>query len=201
MFRWYQVLSMTTKVTHQLKNNDKLTLGNYRGKVIETPGHTKGSVCIFLEKESLLFSGDHIISHITPVALPMLDKDSRTPTRSSQAEFFDSLKTIETIQPDVIFPAHGSTIRDFDKTHKMYKTCFAKRQKEILSIIHRNKGKTVYEIARILFKKLDNKRFFLEIFLAVSEVYTHIQVLEAEGRVTTSVKNNVLFSTTSGQSI
>ncbi len=33
---------------------------NFELEVIETPGHTKGSVCFWLEKEKLLFTGDTI---------------------------------------------------------------------------------------------------------------------------------------------
>lgn len=36
----------------------KIAFGNHTIQVIETPGHTPGSVCLYLSKESIIFSGD-----------------------------------------------------------------------------------------------------------------------------------------------
>ncbi len=49
--------------------------------------------------------------------------------------------------------------------------------------------KTVYQIARTLFPELGGKRFSLELFLAISEVYTHLQVLEQEGKTSSAMIN------------
>lgn len=41
-----------------LHDRDLLTLGNHSFRIIATPGHTKGSLCLYCEEENLLFSGD-----------------------------------------------------------------------------------------------------------------------------------------------
>ncbi len=74
----------------------------------------------------------------------------------------------------------------------MYKASFEKRNKNILSILDNN-SMTVYELARKLFTRLNQKRIILEIYLAVSEVYTHVQILENRGLIKLSLKNNKLF--------
>ena len=47
------------RIDQYLKDGDTFPLGERRVKVIETPGHTPGSVCLLLEgTPSMLFSGD-----------------------------------------------------------------------------------------------------------------------------------------------
>ena len=41
-----------------VKDSDVLKFGNLEFQVIETPGHTPGSVCFFNEKEKIIFVGD-----------------------------------------------------------------------------------------------------------------------------------------------
>ena len=48
----------TAKADRLLKDNDKLELLGRTWKVIETPGHTPGSVSYYLAEEELIFSGD-----------------------------------------------------------------------------------------------------------------------------------------------
>ncbi len=47
-----------TKADILLKDNDIITFGDVKIKVLYTPGHTIGSVCYYIEKEHMLFSGD-----------------------------------------------------------------------------------------------------------------------------------------------
>lgn len=42
----------------RLDDEDKIHLGDLEFQIIHTPGHTRGSICIYCEKERLLFSGD-----------------------------------------------------------------------------------------------------------------------------------------------
>lgn len=42
----------------RLNDEDLLHLGKNEFKIIHTPGHTQGGICIYCEKEKMLFSGD-----------------------------------------------------------------------------------------------------------------------------------------------
>lgn len=46
----------------RIDDGDLIHLGNVEFKVIATPGHTKGSVSLYLEKERLIFTGDTLFS-------------------------------------------------------------------------------------------------------------------------------------------
>lgn len=50
------------KIDSRLDDNDKLHLGNIEFRVITTPGHTSGSLCLYCEKTKLLLSGDTLFS-------------------------------------------------------------------------------------------------------------------------------------------
>ena len=71
-----------------LNDGDEIEMGNYLGTVISTPGHSRGSICLYLKDENILFAGDHILEHIMPNALVMLEADSILARRSSQIEYY-----------------------------------------------------------------------------------------------------------------
>ncbi|MCS7229013.1 MAG: MBL fold metallo-hydrolase [Candidatus Kryptonium sp.] len=45
-----------------LNDGDIIEVGDMRLKVIHTPGHTLGSICLYEEKEKILFSGDTLFA-------------------------------------------------------------------------------------------------------------------------------------------
>ncbi|MBU0994470.1 MAG: MBL fold metallo-hydrolase [Proteobacteria bacterium] len=174
-----------------LNDGDKIRLGNYDATVLSTPGHTRGSVCIYLETEKILLAGDHIIEHITPNAFVMLEKNRFLPQRLSQSEYYASLEKIEALSPELVLTAHGQPVTDIKKIISGYRESFEKRKEKLLGIINGDK-KTVYRIARELFPELGGKRFSLDLFLAISETYTHLQVLEREGKIAMEMKQQKL---------
>ena len=46
----------------RLDDDDLIHIGNIEFKVIATPGHTKGGLCLYSEKEGLVFTGDTLFS-------------------------------------------------------------------------------------------------------------------------------------------
>ena len=50
--------TITTKADSRLNDEDLIHVGDIEFRVIHTPGHTKGGICLYSEKEKILFSGD-----------------------------------------------------------------------------------------------------------------------------------------------
>jgi glyoxylase-like metal-dependent hydrolase (beta-lactamase superfamily II) len=83
-----------------LDDEDEINFGNgYLFKVIETPGHTRGSVCFELDKEKAIFTGDTLFKNSV----------GRTdlPTGSIKS-MNQSLERIKHLPIDLtIYPGHG----------------------------------------------------------------------------------------------
>jgi glyoxylase-like metal-dependent hydrolase (beta-lactamase superfamily II) len=174
-----------------VNEGDEIEIGKYRAKIIETPGHSKGSICLFVEQGGILFCGDTIIEHITPNAFIILDEKEELPVRLSQDEFYQSLDKIKKLSPSIIYSAHGKTVTDVDKIVAGYRSAFTERQEKVLSVV-RGGEISLYRIARLLFPEIGGVRLPLEIFLSISEVYTTVQVLQREGKVSLNIKNGLL---------
>lgn len=82
-----------------LKDGEKLTVGDRSFEIISTPGHSKGGICLYNEKEGVLFSGDTLFAgDYGRVDLP----------GSSPAEINSSLKKILSLPPKTkVYPGHG----------------------------------------------------------------------------------------------
>lgn len=180
VFLVFMRMAETVKVDRFLDNGDNIYLGNHKASVIATPGHTRGSVCFYLEREGLLFAGDMVLAHITPNALAMVEDGLDIPLRRAQDEFYKSLSIIEEIAPKVVHPGHGRAMDDLPEIASMYRKLFSERQEKILDLLGQG-GQTVWDVARKLFPDIRqfSYRYALEAYLAVSEVFTHAQELEA----------------------
>jgi len=188
----FKSMAKNCRIDRFLNDGEKIAVGDYEATVITTPGHTRGSICLYLEKEDILFPGDHILGHITPNAFVMLEAASVLPGRMSQVEYNESLGKIGNILPQKTYPAHGSPIDDVNKTIAMFRDQFLQRQRKILSLLQ-NSESTVYQLGRKLFPDIRGKRLPLEVYLSVSEVYTHLQVLQLEKSVTSRLKKSALY--------
>ena len=86
----------------RVDDEDLIHIGNIEFKVIHTPGHTKGSTCLYCKEEKLLFSGDTIFYGTW----------GRTdlPTGSFE-DIIHSIAYKLMILPDdvIIYPGHGKS--------------------------------------------------------------------------------------------
>lgn len=51
---------VTLEADSRLNDNDLIHIGDMEFKVLHTPGHTQGGICLYQENEKILFSGDTI---------------------------------------------------------------------------------------------------------------------------------------------
>ena len=177
-----KVMAEPCPVEHLLKDGDIIRIGNYDALVVSVPGHTRGSICLYIPSRRILVAGDHILSHITPNAFVMLERKGLLPIRLSQEEYYRSLEKVLSLSPKIVLPAHGEMVTHIGEVVSGYKRSFEQRKAKLFDIV-RSGEKTVYLIARRLFPELGGKRFSLDLFLAISETYSHLQILEKEGKI------------------
>lgn len=99
----YSTLNIPVKkveIDARLDDNDEIHLGDICFKVITTPGHTSGGICLYCEEHKLLFSGDTLFSSTW----------GRTdlPT-SSFEDIIASISNKLMILPEdtIVYPGHG----------------------------------------------------------------------------------------------
>lgn len=97
-----------------VKENDVIKSGNFEFRVIETPGHTSGCMCLYCESEKLLVSGDTLFCESVGRC------DLAT---GNEAELIKSIKTKLFVLPDsvCVLPGHGeNTTIGYEKANNPY---------------------------------------------------------------------------------
>jgi hydroxyacylglutathione hydrolase len=96
--------------TRLLHDGDRIELGSLLLDVIYTPGHTKGSICLYDNERSLLFSGDTVFcDDIGRVDLPTGDPSAMT----------NSLKKLTKLKLAQLLPGHGPIVKEGAGAHIM----------------------------------------------------------------------------------
>jgi len=98
MFGWQ--VRPVLPVQHQLTDGEEIAFGKQSAEVVHTPGHTPGSCCFQLARESLLLAGDTLFQRsIGRTDLP--GGDYPTIERSIRERIY-------TLDPDTrVIPGHG----------------------------------------------------------------------------------------------
>ena len=97
---WLKYLfSSKIHIDKELKEGDVIKFGGISFAVIHTPGHSKGSMCLYSKEEKALFSGDTLF----------YDAVGRTDLPwSSEADMKASLKKLLELPPETkVLPGHG----------------------------------------------------------------------------------------------
>lgn len=198
--RIVQVLTAMPKLARYHKpdkilvDKEEINIGTNKLKIIWTPGHAVGHICVFDTDRRYLFSGDHILSEITP----HIGSFIMTPTLKKKYDFNNildyylrSLEKIDDLNSKIIFPAHQDVIYNPSERILEIKEHHKNRLKEISNIIKDN-PLTPVRIAEIHFG--DNLTE-INSFLALSEVLSHLIYLEEQNKITRIEKNGkFLFS-------
>ena len=104
-FRAYGQKVIGYKVHFWMNNNDVVDAGEWFLRIIHTPGHTSGSMCIFAPRRRILFSGDTLFAN---------GVISNIYNSGSLAEYFNSLRMLSTLKVDLLLPGHGWISKNYD---------------------------------------------------------------------------------------
>ncbi len=148
---------------------------------VPTPGHTKGHFVFIDDDAGLMFSGDHVLPHITPsIGL------EAAPAALPLGSFLDSLRLVRSMPDRRMLPAHGPASPSVH-TRADELLEFHRLRLDATEAVVRGGADTAYAVAKILrwtrrerhFRDLDlmNQR------LATSETGAHLDLLAAQDRL------------------
>lgn len=187
-YRTFRTLESPSRVNKLVQDGDELMLGGLAWRVVETPGHTSGSICLVNSADKILISGDHLIGHISSNAvLESVTPGSDKPQRSLPA-YLKSLRKTAEFELDLVLPGHGEIITDHRLLIARRIELCRHRQDQIAALI-KGRPMNAYQISTELFPGLDNH----SLFLGISEVIGFLQLLEDEGCLTHSERGGVDF--------
>ncbi|RPH59969.1 MAG: MBL fold metallo-hydrolase, partial [Burkholderiales bacterium] len=136
----------TFRPDETLEDGARLTVGDSTLRVLHTPGHAEHHICLLLEEDGLLFSGDHILSGSTTVVDPP-DGDMRAYVRS--------LERLAAEPFDYILPAHGHVIaRAKTEIARLIAHRMA-REAKVVDALERSGGGTLDELVVLAYDDVD----------------------------------------------
>ncbi|MET8159813.1 MBL fold metallo-hydrolase [Sphaerisporangium sp. NPDC005289] len=93
----------------ELRDGDLIDLPGRVLRVVWTPGHTPGHVCLHLEDADRLFTGDHVLPDITPhIGIYPYDRQDVDPLE----DFLESLTRVAGLGEAHALPAHEEPFAD-----------------------------------------------------------------------------------------
>jgi len=166
---------------HILKQDDAISAGQYRFLCVETPGHTKGHMCLYEPDSKTLVSGDHILGDITP------NIQSWSDDGSPLNEYLASLDKIHELDVDLVLPGHRSVLRNCRQRIEELKQHHQDRAEEVLNILRKG-GMSAFSVASEMSWDIDCESWdefpVTQKWFATGEAIAHLKYLQQEKKVT-----------------
>jgi glyoxylase-like metal-dependent hydrolase (beta-lactamase superfamily II) len=111
--------------TH-VKESDILSIGDYKLRVIETPGHSPCHQCLYDDKNKILFCGDHILFDISPNITYWDELDN------ALKSYLENLDKVAKLEVKLVLPGHRRIMNDHRKRIEELKKHHGERLKEAM---------------------------------------------------------------------
>ena len=161
-----------------MEDGDIFAGDDYHLEVIHTPGHSPGTCCLYEARQKILFSGDHILKHITPNPLFEIKRDKlRDPAYKSLKAYLHSLDKVASRDVSHVFPGHGEVIEELPGIISSYHGHHRDRMDRVWTAL-RKQSRPLYHLIDEVFDFVPEG----DIFLAISEILVHLELLVEEGR-------------------
>jgi len=177
---------------HILKEGDTIGIGDYLFECIETPGHTKGHMCLYEPNKKLFMSGDHILIDITPnISLWSNDENPLD-------EYLISLDKVYNFDIKLVLPGHRSAFNNHKARIQELKQHHQTRANEVLSILKKG-SENAFQVASQMTWDMTYESWGLfplpQKWFATGETIAHLKYLEEKGEVRREIKGQkVVFS-------
>ncbi len=168
---------------------EKLQFNERTMDIMHLPGHATGHICLYDSQSGDLFSGDFLLLDITPN--PLLEADPENPERRypSLGRYLECLDLVERLDLKRVFPGHGEIIENPGAVIASAREHHQRRFNAMLDLLEKGGKMSTYNISNIMYPDLRG----FQIFLGLSEVQAHLDVLLEQGRIEMEYSQGVAF--------
>ncbi len=167
-----------------LAAGDRFAFEDGELKAVHLPGHALGHTGFLEESSRTLIGGDHLLEKVTPN--PIMEPvrpghEAAVPHDPIRAltlgQFLTALDQAAEMDLARVLPGHGPVIEDHRAVVANYK---AKHERRLGSLQQRlGEGRKAWDLTREVYPRVRE----FDIFLALSEVLAHLDLLVVRGRV------------------
>ncbi|TAM61834.1 MBL fold metallo-hydrolase [bacterium] len=175
-----------------LNDGDEVPLAKGSLRVLWTPGHSPGHICLLDTTNSVLFSGDHILDPITPHVGTWSGQDDQ----DQLGAFLASLRKVRATRAGIVAPAHGRPFNDV--TRRVDELLAHHDERELLVREALGSGPSSAGTIAAKLPWTRRHRTFAELggfhqAFAVAETIAHLEHLRARNMVTRNERDGVLL--------
>lgn len=153
---------------HLLRDGDTVRVGGATIRAIHTPGHTEGSVCLFLEEEKIVFTGDTVLGRGTVAISP--------PPYGSMTKYLASLEKLEVSGAERLCPGHGPVVDEpAQKVRELIEHRLT-REAQILKLLANGKT-TVNALLKAIYPEVDKRLYSF----ATNQILAHLHRFREQG--------------------
>ena len=164
-----------------LEPGAQLRFARFSAEVLHLPGHTPGLVCLWAERERLLFSDDHLLERVSPN--PVLDLEGgANPSHKALVEYLRSAARVRALPVEMIAPGHAEPFAGHVELIDRLLGFYRKRQDKIVQLLAEGGALTPGALTPLVFPRARSH----QLFLTLSEVLGNLEVLEEAGRIARS---------------
>lgn len=182
-----------TRVTRPLEDGETIDLGDRRLVVHHRPGHSPLDTVFYDPDRRYLFSGDHLIAHISSNPLLTRPPDPSSGRPHALADYLDSYRRTAEMDVDVVLPGHGELVLDHRTLIEARVRSHERRKEKIFELIAAQ-PQNAYEISHALWGNVA----LTQTYLCISEVLGHTDLLIAENRIVELEGEPIRFAAAAG---
>jgi glyoxylase-like metal-dependent hydrolase (beta-lactamase superfamily II) len=157
------------KVDRPVRDGETLSLGNMTLEFLDAPGHTYGSMAVFIRESRALFTGDTVMGSGTSVI---------NPGEGEIALYLQTLQKFLRYDPAVIYPGQGPVVDDPHSRINALIEHRRRREEQILALLAQGPC-SVERMAVALYAGVKEGLQHL----ARNQIKSHLFKLEKEGKV------------------
>lgn len=162
-----------------LKDGEELLFRHAAARVVHTPGHTPGSICLMRESTRHLLAADTLLRHITPNPMLHSHPEHAEARFSSLGSYLESTERLRELNPTLVQTGHGDDIHDIHEHCRSVHGHSERRQEKVLDFVARGRVVTAWDLAQSLFPHVRR----IHRFLAVSEAQAHLDFARNRGKL------------------